>query len=331
MRIINIPDISPHDDDFTNLQIGRPAEWVRLSGLPANALEKRIKRIRLSRYRGAMQAANAAAPSDLVISHLPAMTVATSLALGVMRKPVKHLAFSFNFTQRPLGLRRKIFQRAFASVDRFVVFSQYEAKFYAEYFDIEPTKISTLLWAQDCPQIGVGLPDVIQPPYFCAIGGEGRDIQLVIKAAESLTNKASFVIITRPHLTVDLRVPDNLVMLTDIPLIETWTIANKSLGVLVPLIADDTCCGHITIVSAKMLGIPIVTTNSVATTEYVSGRKGILSGQAGDLEQFVKNIENLLNNQQSIRTASRKAMPVETELHSRKNWEEFLTKYLGSL
>lgn len=325
MRLINVPDLSPSDDAFTCLETSKPVEWVRLSGLPSNALERNIKRIKLSRYRAAAQSAMNAREGDVVISHHPLMSSAVAIALGVTRKNVRHIAWAFNFTAIPSSRRVALMKKSLRGVEQFVVFSDFEKQFYSKTFEIDQEKFTNVLWTQNRPIVGDEF-DFPVKDYFCAIGGEGRDIDLVIRAAERFSGICNFVIITRPHMVPAHPIPSNVQILTNLPSKKTWAIAQKSLGVLIPLISNETCCGHITIVSAKLLGIPIVTTHSFATDEYVLGRESVLISKSGDVDEFSERIGTLLDRQTDLREAARAAQNHETVLHSRKAWSDTLNR-----
>lgn len=299
-------------------------EWVRLSGLPSNALERNIRALRVSRYRAAMQAANEARSDDVVISHHPLMSNAVSIALRLMKRRARHIAWAFNFTQLPSGSRLEIISKALSNVEKFIVFSRYEKDLYAEHLGIDKEKFTNVLWTQNAPTIDNEFEPMIKRPFVCAVGGEGRDIDLVIKAAERFKKVLDFVIITRPHIIESVAIPDNVRILTNLPAPKTWAIANESVGVLIPLVSDDTCCGHITIVSAKLLGLPIVTTRSVATEEYVVGRQSILCSVAGDLDDFCGKIEALFNDREALKVFARAARQQEADLHSRAVWSDVL-------
>ena len=125
-------------------------------------------------------------------------------------------------------------------------------------------------------------------------------------------------------------IPGNVYIFKNLPSQKTWSVAQNSLGVLIPLLSDKTCCGHITIVSAKLLGLPIVTTRSVATDEYISGRKSILRSNAGDLDDFCEQVSVLLDQRAELREAARAAQHHETILHSRNAWSDTLNRLVFS-
>jgi hypothetical protein len=328
MRLINVPDISPKDDAFTCLETQERLEWVRLSGLPSNALERNVKALRLSRYRAAMQAAIEVRHRDVVISHLPLMSTAVALTLRIMNRRARHIAWAFNFTAIPTGPRLRLMAKSLDSVERFIVFSDYERILYPKIFGLDGSKFSKVMWAQDCPSVDSKFSLAIQRPYVCAIGGEGRDIDLVIRSAERFAKDLDFVIITRSYVAPQVAIPENVHIIIDLPPEKTWAIAKNGLGVLVPLISNDTCCGHITIVSAKLLGLPLVTTRSIATDEYVAGRKSILRSTAGDLDDFCEQIHDLIKRQIELKEVAIADRNAESLIHSRRLWSELLNEIL---
>lgn len=328
MKIINVPDLSPYDDPFTRLKLLETVDWVRLTGMPTNAFERRIKALKFSRYRGAVQAVLAAQTDDIIISHHPLMSSAVSLAQSILRRRARHVAFAFNFTSRPTGLRLKIMSRALSNVENLVVFSKYETKVYSDLFGLSQDKFQEVLWTQDPPLLDGDFRISLNRPYLCAIGGEGRDIDLVLSAARALAKRIDFVVVTRPHLLHGRSIPENVHVLANLPSRKTWALAARSVGVLVPLVSDDTCCGHITIVSAKQLGLPIVTTRAYATEEYVANRGSVIIGEPGDLDGFCQNINGLIENQDGLRSIAAANREQEIGFHSREKWAELLNHIL---
>ncbi|WP_133365812.1 hypothetical protein [Qipengyuania sediminis] len=328
VEIVNVPDVSIADDDFTHLDVGRPVAWRRLTGLPSNALERRITRVRLSRYRASLQAALAAREGGVVVSHLPRMTAATAFALRALGRKPAHLAFSFNFTDLPVGRSLAYMRRVLPAVEQFAVYSNHERGLYSRLFDIPEDRFVPVPWTQSVPDIDPGYIPEAGAPYFCAIGGEGRDFGLLVEVARRLPPGVRIVAVARPTSFAGLSLPDNLEVRTNVPLARTWAIANASQGVLIPLRSPETCCGHITFVSAKQLGIPIAATRSFATTEYTHGRSFILECEAQDPAGFLRLLERLMDEQAPLRAAAQEARPAEVALHHRSKWAAYVADFL---
>lgn len=324
LRIVNVPDISPADDPFVDLGAH---EWVRLSGLPANALERAVRRPRVARYRAALQAALAARGRAIVVSHLPLMSAAVARALPLLGRRAPHLAFSFNFTRLPDGVRRAALARAFARIDRFAIYSRYEQALYADWFGIAPDRLRPVIWTQDVPEIAA-VPLPIAAPYVCAIGGEGRDFATLLAALATRPAGLGAVVIARPHSLIGMTIPENVRIFTDLGPPETWAIAAGSVGVLVPLLSEETCCGQVTLVGAKLLGLPLVTSRAHATEDYVAGRPAVLVTPPRDVPALRAAIERLADEQASLRAAARDAIPAERAIHDRAHWADYLAAFI---
>ena len=184
------------------------------------------------------------------------------------------------------------------------------------------------LWTQDAPQLARDEEnEASADPFLCAIGGEGRDFPMLLDVCRQVS-PLRVVIIARPHSLQGLRVPDNVEVLINRPLTEVWSLARRSSGVLVPLLRDDTCCGHVTLVGAKLLGIPLLTTHSAATREYVDNRPSVLQSSPGSARDFAQLAARLVDQRVAFRDLARQAMPAERQIHSRMVWADYLVDFV---
>lgn len=326
---VNVFDISPADDRFTALARDT-IDWISYSGLPTNVIERHVRGVRLSRYRAAWQAARACRSDGLLISHLPLMSAAVASAMRLLGKRAPHLAFAFNFTDLPQGRRLDYLRGAFARIDRFTVFSRFEQSLYSQHFGLDPSKITPIPWTQDVPlvQEEPGLP--WREPYVCALGGEGRDFAMLLDAVRRIGPGLRVVIIARPHSLVGLEIPDHVEVLTNVTPDRCWRIARDSLGVLVPLKSRRTCCGHITLVGAKQHAIPLATTFSESTVEYVEGRRAVLQCEPGDAAGYAGLIERLVEEQDELRSIAQKEQAAELQRHDRQVWADHLRDFVNA-
>ena len=165
--VTNISELSPVDELF--VQGPSTSRWRNHSGLPRNKIENAIWKPRLSRLRAAWQGVGGAGASP-IISHLPRMTAAVACMQMLRSNCSRHLAFSFNFTDLPEGVERHLLAKAFARVDRFCVFSRHEADLYPAVFGLDPSRFTSVIWTQGCPQIAME-PGPFQPgTYIVAVG-----------------------------------------------------------------------------------------------------------------------------------------------------------------
>jgi hypothetical protein len=320
LPIINVMELSPVTEYFVPPGQLTSAEWVNVSGLPDGWLEKYIKKPKISRYRAAFRGAKIAGAknSSIVISHMPVMTAAVSIFLTLMRKKTRHIAFAFNFTEIPSGIKKWYLKLAFRSVDEFIVFSEYEKRIYSEALSIPEDKIRSTIWTQEVPPVRGNLQPPFDGAYLCAIGGEGRDFRCLINAAA--VSGIDVAVIARPHNLVGLAIPNNVRVFTNIPLDETWAIAKGSSGVVVPLLSNDTCCGQITIVSAQMLGLPVITNFSHALKEYLSGEGVALLFEPGDASGLAEKMLSLLKNRIEFLDIANRASGYYLEKYRRSLW-----------
>ncbi len=261
--------------------------WQFVYGRPRNLIEQRLRRPNVARWRAAAQAVGVArqAPErSVLVSHLPLMAAATETLRARYTPDTPHIAFAFNYTELPEGWRRRSQSKAFAGVDEFIVFSQFEVDLYADHFDIPKERLRFLPWAMDPPEPGPVLPlslNASSDGYLCSIGGEGRDYALL---ADVMADRPDTVmaVVARPYSIAGVQFPPNVRVFTDLPHDQTWKIAQDSAGLVIPLKSETTACGHITMVGAQKLGLPLVITRSHGIADYVENE---VTGQvvpAGD-------------------------------------------------
>ena len=323
--LVNVSELNAANDPFVDLPVlgDRSVLWRRFSGLPRNILERKVQRPRISRYRAASEAVHAARGSAAIISHMPRMTNAVSAQGGAKLPP--HLAFAFNFTTLPPAAECAKMAARFARVDQFCVYTRFEAEMYASAFKLDPARFRPVSWTQDVPALatGVALPD---RPYVIAIGGEGRDFRTLVATARALP-MVDFVVVARPHVAL-IDVPRNMTVRYNVPLKECWALAAAAEMLLVPLLGPETCCGHITIVSARLLGLPIITTISRGTVEYTQDFEGTVVVPAGDTDRMQEAILQIRNDLDGARTRSSADAAVAQVRYGRGLWAEYVSDFL---
>lgn len=271
--------------------------WQTCSGRPQNRLERLVRRPALARWRAALQAARAARAAEgaVLVSHLPLMGAATNVMRRRLCPDVPQVAFSFNFTDLPQGRRRAWLTGALRGIDEFVVFSRFEKGLYSSHFDIPEARIRFLPWAMEPPRPGPDNPAAGQGDYLCAIGGEGRDYALLAEGMRTLPG-VRMVIVGRPHSVAGISFPDNVTVFTNLPLAQTWAIAAGSGGMVIPLKSATTACGHITLIGAQQLGLPLVITASRGVEDYVEDGTTARLVTAGDAAALTAAITELRDN-----------------------------------
>lgn len=252
------------------------------------------------------------------------MAAATNLLRRAVSPRVRQIAFAFNFTDLPTGLRAAYLRSALRGIDEYVVFSRYERALYHEVLGIPLERIRFLHWAMDPPTPGSHNPvpiEIRKAGYICAIGGEGRDYKTLADALR-LTPQVQAVVVARPKSLEGIEVPPNMIAFTNLPLDVTWRIASDSLGMVVSLLSDTTACGHITVVGAQLLGIPLVATRSQGLEDYTSEATAILAPH-GSGELLAGAIGRLVSFGIATKDMAARALIDAEERSSLVNWVEY--------
>lgn len=230
----------------------------------------------------------------LLITHDPRATFRVARFQQMLGSRIPHVAWSFNFSRLPRGLKRRLMAQSFAHVDRFIVFSSLERDLYHEAFGIPKAKIERVYW-------GVGEPTVTQPEtplepgdYICAVGGNARDYPALMAAMERIP-EVRLAVVLRPHNLVGLKIPPNVRTHVNRPLGETNNIIKYSRFMALPLAGSDVPCGHVTLVNAMLLSRAMVITNSRGVEDYIQEGVNALTCEARSPEALAARIRELWN------------------------------------
>ena len=95
---------------------------------------------------------------------------------------------------------------------------------------------------------------------------------------------------------------------------------------VVPLLTPETRCGHITLVSSELSGIPIVTSASVATSEYTEDCQLY---SAGDVDALVGCLRSAIDQSQQLKNQAVARIPYKKEKYARSRWEAPIADFLN--
>lgn len=249
-------------------------DWTFFSTAPQTTAERLVRRPRLSRYRACRQLAAGAVAGkfDLIFTHHPLVTCWTeTFCRG--RRSCPHVAFAFNFTRLPRSLRRNLMRRAFATVDRFVVFSRFERELYSRHFQIPIGKLEMIQWGVREPAIArtANAPDsreVAGSDAICAVGTQARDYTTLLAAMRRLPH-VRLILVASPQSVRGLTVPSNVTVRFDIPRLEAEAVIRDSRFLVLPLLHAEVPCGHVTMVTAMFLSRAILATESAGISDYL--------------------------------------------------------------
>ena len=271
--------------------------WEFFNPKPKSLVNRLIKKPNIARIVSCYKSVNSLEENNsILVSHLPDYSAWSSF---FYRKKYRifHLAFSFNFTILPKGIKKSFMIQQFRKIDRFTVYSNFERQLYSEYFNIPIEKI-------DFIHIGLGVPKATQNPmmendYICAIGGEGRDYKTLIETAKKMEN-IQFVIVTRPENLRGLEIPNNVKVHYNIPIDDVFNIIKNSKFAIVPLLHSEVPCGHITMVNTMHLGKAQIVTDSEGIKDYIKNGYNGMTYEAGNSEQLKSRIIELLIDKEKL-------------------------------
>ena len=327
IRIVNFAEIAERDWRFLEGKIyPETTSWTFHAATPKFWIERFVKRPNLARLRASLHAGFCARSMEvnLIISHLPRATLWVGLFSKLFLSKARHLAFSFNFTELPSGINKRLMCHAFRRVDRFVVFSEAEKHLYASYFALDGDRFDVIRWCMDRPKTAV--PAATLPEnYICAVGGEGRDYQSLLSASRLLPN-IPLVIVARPDSLISLDIPAHVLVFTNLENEEFWGVVQQSSFVVLPLKDASTNCGHISIVGSQLLGKPIVSTYSSGTAEYLQHGYNALMSAAGDTVALRMNIQKLWEDR-VVHEAFRNNIANDDAKYALDNWVAYFERY----
>lgn len=239
-----------------------------------------------------------------------------------------HLAFSFNFTCLPEGIKRKEMSRAYRSVDRFTVFSTMEKGLYSNYFDINPSRIDMVHWGVNPVTATTLPPSNIKHRYVSAVGTQGRDYKVLMEVARRLSG-VPFHLVVHPESIKSLTIPENVTVHTSIPYNEAASIVAHSDFMVLPLLHGNVPCGHVTCVMAMHLGRAIVATNSIGLHDYLQHGTNAYLVEPDDPMALSESILSLWDDPPTVCIFGERAQDFAQRFCSEVNVLKYFNKYLA--
>jgi len=249
----------------------------------------------IHRFFASLDAVMKSRDSDAIISHGPYMAFYCSFLIWLLRIKVPHVVYSFNFAVLPEGMALRRMAFFFQKIDCLVVSSTMERSLYAEYFNIPIGNIDFVRWGVGGPDFTLK-PSKLDKPYISTVGGNARDYETFMAAMAALPDVQAIAVM-RPYNLEGLKVPDNVSVLTNIPLGDALSVIKNSILTVLPLAGSEIPCGHVTIVIAMYLGVPCIVTNSSGVSDYVTDFETGLLCETNSVGAMKKAIGRLLEDQ----------------------------------
>lgn len=324
MHFVSISELMGSDWRFLADHCSDPSlTWECFSGRPAEDSGRLSRRLKLPLGRATKRGVEAvrAHPAGVLVSHLPSVTLRANLLRNRLAPGKPHLAFAFNFTDMPTGWRHRLYRKGLKTVDEFVVFSNFEKQLYATYFDLPVERFRFLPWAMDVPMADAEVEEPFDRPYLIAIGGEARDYRTLMRAVAGAP-EIRLAVIARPASMVGLSIPDNVKLYQNIPSGQAWGLAVRSSGMVIPLRSDRTPNGHITLVGAQLMGLPLAITRSVGVSDYVDDASAFLI-EPNDADGLRLTLREMMDDRAQAMAKAAEAQGRATARSAIGNWVEY--------
>ncbi len=272
---------------FFESQTEDKLRWMHFSASEAPTLPMVGKQGHLGWILACHRAARAAKSlgAAIVVTHGPRISFLVQHFLNLYGYRGPHLAFSFNYSKLPKGLKTVIQHSGFKSIDRFVVFSTIERRMYHEYFNIPLDRLEFIHWGVAPPTLDPVDRPIVSGEYLCALGGNSRDYKSFIESIRRLP-EVNVVMVVRPENLVGLDLPPNVRVMTDIPLAQAMNILAFSRFMALPLDGADVPCGHVTLVNAMHLGKAFAITRSAGIVDYIREGENALMFSAKSVDEM---------------------------------------------
>ncbi len=331
INILNLSDISADwhwlRDDFKHL----PHQWVHYSSQSLSLPNWLPKKNSIARLYKAFQAVqDAKRQPSLLVSHGPRPTYYGGRMAQCLHPGLPHLAYSFNFTDLPIGLQHKAMAKAYQQVDRFVVYSTLEKRLYADYFGIDPSRLDMLHWSVHAPKVAYDEAPLEAGDYICALGSQGRDYETLF-AAMRLLKHIKLVVVATASSVAHLSIPDNVKVHTHIPLAQAHNILTHSQLMVVPLRDSQVPCGHVTIVSGMFFKKAMVVTNSEGVHDYIQENVTGLFYQPKQVKDLAEKIEQLWNDKAQMHRLADAGYQFANRVCTEQSVIHYFTDYLKRL
>jgi glycosyltransferase involved in cell wall biosynthesis len=234
---------------------------------------------------------------DVVATNEYFLTWALCLRLLLSRSRPRLVALSFNQSST------RVIRTGFSPIDRvlnrlwrratlFLVHSKAEAALFARLHDIPIDRFVFSHWGFDLPAFAPGSVRTPLEPYVTMIGRNNRDIAGFCKAVQSAGVRG--ILITAGYMvsgTIDP--PENVDILVDRPLQECLAYLDGSFAHLVLVVDSDRGAGHISAVSAMLLGKPQIFSNVAPLADYLIDDFNALAVPIGDSAATANAIRRL--------------------------------------
>ena len=305
-------------------------QWLYFSAETKLPWQKLLKRPKLGNpiaaFRAVMTARRTGA--DVIFSMGPQVSFWVATWCSLFSVDIRHLCFWFNFPDLPGRLKTRILSPAYKQIEVIRIQSRMEIDLYHRLFDIPIDTMTFRYWCMKTPEIEPAEP-LMPGAYLSAIGGNARDYETLLAACK-LAPEIPMVWVVRPENVAGLDIPPQVRVVMNIPYAQAMNYLYHSRATVVPLKDSQTPCGHVTLVSAMFLKIPILITDSIGVVDYVfDGDNGLLC-RPHDPADMARGMRTLMQDGELAHRLGKNGLRFAekycTDSHVEDEMREFLAK-----
>lgn len=186
------------------------------------------------------------------------------------------------------NLRKYLVNRTLKNVNRVVVYSNKEVEYYSEIFPKYQEKFKFIHYGLDYEN-NDSYQGKLPEKFFFSGGGSNRDYETLVKAVEKSDNTLPCVIATQPW-----KVPahDSKVQVLSDVVVETFgDVMHHSEALVLSLKDINLSAGHMVMLQAMSLGVPIIVNDIPSVRDYVD-ESSVLFYPSEDYESLASLLDN---------------------------------------
>lgn len=215
----------------------------------------------------------------------------------LFRMRIRVVIWGFNVPRRRQGVWQRVWRSLFSEADLVCVYGTADIPAANGLFGIPRDKFLLVPFARAFPtglDSAAALPSLQRPGSVVAVGGNARDYRTLVDAVRA--TEIQLTIVAREYSTAGLQIPANVAVWHNIPLDEADRAIRDAELMVLPLDGSEPACGQVTLVTAFLLGTPVIASDCEGIRDYIiDGETGLIV-EAGNPVAMRTAIERLLGN-----------------------------------
>lgn len=203
---------------------------------------------------------------DVIVAVFPHLALSAAFWKFLLRRRTKIVAWSFNIPPYVEGYGRPIISWLSRYIELMIPHSRVEVQLYQSIYGIPPERLAYVPYPVGAIEVGVP-EDPVEPPYIVAMGSMQRDYATLFEAVRDLD--VHVLVIADDHALSGLTPPGNVMVRNGLSRAECHALAAQATVMALPISRENTASGHITLVTAMHLGVPLVATDCASIADYV--------------------------------------------------------------